>query len=266
MRRKSLEDSTSLLVEYPCLSEQPGWAEFAEEFDKLERKGKRKKALQRQQVTESVRELLRHCRVILNGEGIFPIRDAAGNAVFLSERQITERRINAAIALAGKVEMLSSSSQEATELRKALDREARRKETQAPRRDKANASATVCCAFLKFVEREQKLPTKNELNIEANRLTKRREETYFGERQFGTFFTPQGTLEKHRVYESVTDFDDKEGGKLKPAFMIVPQSEWDEVCWLKSSGLTEFTTPLGFKGLREAHGKKGKQGKTGRKG
>ena len=176
----------------------------------------------------------------------------------LTRDEVARERMNAAVELAKKVELLLSPSKEGKKLRNACRAEAERKEVPRNRQDKADASAVVCFAFLKFVHREERLPSKKELNVEANRLAKC-EVGGIGERQFGEAVQRDGI--KWLVYDSISkiEFNSDHDMNMGWEYRIVPFLRWDEPKWEKSSGAAEYTTPLGLKGLPEAHEDKGKK-------
>jgi hypothetical protein len=167
-------------------------------------------------------------------------------------------QLNAAVELAKKVEMLLSPEKEGNQLRNALRAEASRREIPRHRQDKATPGAVVCFAFLKFVQREKRFPLKKELNVEANRLSKC-EVGGIGKRRFGEQF--QRADEKFFVYDNISHFDYKcVGDEIRWEFRVVRAVEWDTTKWAESSGLAEYTTPHGLKGLPEAREDKGKRG------
>ena len=59
------------------------------------------------------------------------------------------------------------------------------------------------------------------------------------------------------VYDNISHFDFGEEDEIKWEFRVVRAGEWDKLKWQQSSGLAEYTTPHGLKGLREAHEDKG---------
>jgi len=268
MKSIALKNSDCLLSEYPELANCSEWKKFATEFDKpscIRKRSDARKAF-RPEMKEAVKEMDEHCQFILNGERIanFGRTKADGSNGWWSREEIALGRIVSAVALAQKVQLLFSPSKEGKKLRNALRAEADRREVPRNRQDKASCSAVVCFAFLKFVHRAKRLPLKKELNVEANRLAKCEIEDT-GKKQFGEICERDEV--NWKVYDCISEFDfEADDDEIKWKSRVVPLDAWDRPKWESSSGLAEYSTPLGLKGLSEAHEDKGKkQGQKDRK-
>jgi|GEM_PF-3051244 len=256
MSSHPLTNSGSLLSEYPFLEQDPGWRTFVDEFDRPQHVKKRMQAIRsfQKEPSASVKELESHCRTILSKIAAWCPRNADGTREFLTRDEAVRVQLNAAEELAKKVKILLSPEKEGNQLRYALGAEAKRREIPRSRQDKGSPAAIVCFAFLYFVRREERLPSKRELNVEANRLSTC-ELGGTGKRLLGEVF-PSGR-EKFVVYDNISHFDFGEEDEIKWEFRVVRAGEWDKLKWQQSSGLAEYTTPHGLKGLREAHEDKG---------
>lgn len=258
MRRWVLKDSAAaLLVEYPFLAGEVGWDGFVREYDDPPCIKKRADALKafRPQMGQAVSEMDEFCQVILNKKGL--ARRGRPNSILYTSLDEVRERITAAVALAEKVELLFSPCREGAKIRHALKAEAKRRAMPPLKYDKATPATVVCYSFLRFVHREECLPTKKQLNVEANRLTYS-EGGPLAEMRFGEVFHRGGM--EYRIYDCVRNSGTWEDDTGKTWFecRIVPSFQWDQPRWPTVSGMTEFTTPLGLKGLPEAHNDKGK--------
>lgn len=248
---------SDLLEDHPELEHQKNWQKFAEEFDKEECIKERRKVMSayRPKQGEQALHLMQLCHIITSDLAAF--RRAEESPLDLWSKT----RIDAALELTRKVMECFENTDEGKSLRNAMRAVAEKKRSPEPRRDKASPASSVLFAFKKFVDRERRLPTKKELNIESNRLRKC---VKMGnrERQFGEQFNENGN--ELVFYDSIiTDLDRDADDKIINTwkFRAVPLASWNEPQWEASSMLAEYSTPLGLKGLSEAHGDKGKRSK-----
>ena len=245
----------------PRIDRDAGWAAFVKEFDNPQYCAKRLDSAnhcQKQKQHTEIRETERLCMIIRNGETLaFPpqfIPD--GSKFYLTEEQATKKRIDASIALAEKVWLLLSPSGHGERLRRMFEAEAERKSKGA----KKQSMTDLCLALLEFIRREERLPTKKELNIEANRLHHCLH-GYSAEKVHGNTIQIKGTTsvaDRLVVYDCgpVTAYDESRNLVTRMECRIVPYNEWEEPRWGVTT-YSDYSTPCGLKGLPEAHKDKG---------
>lgn len=272
MKRKKISTSEDLLENHPQLAQEKGWDKFAREFDKQKCREYRMEAMAAYKTRESeqVQCLKKLCQNVLNdGLSAEFKRTEGGGREQISQEEQTRTRIDAAVQLARKVLECFESTTTGNSLRSAMRSAAEKGGNPWVRQDKASPAAIVLNSFLKFLNRERKLPTKKEVNIESNRLRSCVEIVEFGneERHFGERLVHNG--ETWIVYDCfVSDIDWDVGGETKVVWRsrAVPSEQWDVTQWKQSSRLTEYSTPLGLKGLPEANEDKGKKARLKRFG
>ena len=260
MKNRKVSTSKDLLKFYPFLEQQKEWAKFAEEFNKPEcRKNRIKaaRALRIPEQPEAIGEILHHCNWVLHGEilSFLPEIGDDGNERFLSPKQVAISRLKAATSLAEKVELLLSYTDAGAELRSGLERAIKRLQYQPDTRSIMDAFNAMCL----FIRREERLPSKKELNIEVNRIKKCNVEHIMEDLpSFGQIIMREESVLRngrpvcakvsYRVYDFTKGYgiDDEYNECRWIQCRLVPRECWEESYWVDTS---EIWKPGGFSGL-----------------
>lgn len=245
----------------PRIDRDAGWAAFVTEFDNPKHCANRQKSANsclKPKQHSLIREIEHLCMITRTSETLaFPPQFSPdGSKFYLTEEQATKKRIDASITLAETVWLLLSPSKNGEGLRRKFKAEAGRKSKGAKKRSMTD----LCLALLEFIRREERLPTKKELNIEANRLHHCLH-GYSAEEVHGKIIQPKGTTSVADllvVYDCgpVTAFDESRNLVTRMECRIVPYHEWEEPRW-SVTNYSDLSTPCGLKGLPEAHKDKG---------
>ena len=262
VKRGKISTSKDLLQFYPFLERQKEWAKFAEAFDKPEcrkNRGKAARALEAPEQPDEIREMLNHCNWVLRAEtlSLLPKIDDDGKASFQTPEQDVESHLKAATALAEKVELLLSDSEAGAEMRSGVEQAVKSLKHRPDTRSIIDAFKAMCL----FIRREQRLPSKKELNIEAFRM-KWNECHVMEERpKFGQLITlEKSTLDKgqvvsrevpYRVYDfkECYGLDDEYNEGKWIECRLVRDVSWNELYWKDPR---EIWKPGGFSGLPKA--------------
>jgi len=262
MKQRKISTSKDLLRIYPFLEQQKGWGKFAEEFDKPEcRKNRAKaaRALKAPEQSDEIREMLNHCNWVLRGEtlSVMPEIDDDGKESFLTPEQVAEVRLKAATSLAEQVEMLLSDTVAGAEMRSGVEQAIKRLRHQPDRRAILHAYNALC----RFIRREQRLPTKKDLNIEAYRMTWNEPHVMEDRPKFGQFIAlekcvmenrrPVSSVVVYRVYDFIEHhgMDDQYNERKWIECRLVRAANWEDLYWIDTR---EIWVPGGFSGLPKA--------------
>lgn len=231
MKRRAVSNSKDLLEFYPFLEDQKGWAKFATAFDKPECKEKRRnaaRACRRPVTSRKVKDMRTLCSWIRHGEllSCMPNLNGDGQQVDLSPVGVTRRRLQDACSLASAVEMILSDSEGGRILRQAIEDEIAALRFQPDTRSIYDA----CIALFRFISREERLPTKKELNREVNRMKKCNVVHVMEKRpQFGdTIKRLVPTLNEGRMIETEMQYRVYEYEKNHGV-----DDNWNEVYWFE---------------------------------
>ena len=170
MRRRLIRTSNDLLDWKPCLADDPAWSSFAEEFDKPEHiktRSKATRAVLGPVRSGDVKELGNLCFSILHGQEFvaLPFWDEEQQMErHLSREEEEAKRISEGRVLAQRVEDLVAGNEAGKRLLEAIKTEHDRADFQPDTRSIFEACKALFC----FIGREERLPFKRELNLEAN--------------------------------------------------------------------------------------------------
>lgn len=256
--------SNDLLTLCPKLKSDREWESFAKEFDMPKCRKNRSTAARACKPPvrpKMICDMARHCFTILRWDAALglPDLDIEGEPVALETAKAN--RIDSAIILAEMVELLLSDSEVGRLQRKTVGDETKRLMRESSGSNRRNVY-DLCLAFLNFIKREEKLPTKKELNIEANHL-QNCTRGYIGNQKFGdVIYHPKSgsksRADRFHVYESSEEYAfDEITVKTWSEYSLIPNNEWGVERW-PGTQFSDVSTPAGFKGLREANEDKGK--------
>jgi hypothetical protein len=265
MKRKTVSTSKDLLNFYPFLEGQKGWTKFASKFDKPEfRKHRMEAARARRGPKQSkiVRDCLNHSSWIINAEALanMPICETDSSERFLTPEELLESQKSSAMILAKAFKLLLTDSRDGNRLRDEIMKEIERLRTIAPSRNIAEA----CEAFFRFIERENRLPTKQETNWEANHIYHGKIEEFHIKSRMKDGDHLEKNGKQYRAYGCYEDLrmDDQYCDFSGIACKLVPAEEWKQLRWEDASNSSHLWKSCGFSGLPE--GKRGKVGKRQR--
>lgn len=252
--------AADLLKVYPKLAKDEGWAKFAQEFDKPEHCKNRAVAARacRPEAKKEILELRKLCGVVLTDEWIAQISQLRddGTSSSLTSEQVSSNRIAASVALAKKVELLLCGTDKGNALLRLIEAEGKRR----TEKEKHRNHTDCCVALLEFIQREERLPTKKELSIEANRLIEI--EKIIGKKTHGEIVRKNGSksrADQYYVYDCRQKLKLNHESKLFEQvweFRMTPRHRWDKPRWI-GPDYSRVSKPVGLQGLPEDHKAKG---------
>jgi hypothetical protein len=165
--------SKDLLRKFPFLKETPGWGKFAEAFDKPECVKKRDEAKRAHEGAEPSQIVLDLHKLINR----IPLEFTSGMGFLVDwekhdiSAEETQRVFKAAVALSKVLLLFMGDSKGGKLLRNAAEQEAERNRLSNLERaeQETRMGHEAYLALCSFVDREKRLPSKKELNLEAGR-------------------------------------------------------------------------------------------------
>lgn len=255
MKRFS-NSSKGLLQAFPFLQEQKGWERFAKEFDRSEcRKARSKasRATRGERESKLICELKTHVSVIRNRHILdsFSFIHDDGTETYSTEEEKQKRILKSAEFLSDQMNLLLTISENGDKARRALTKEIDRKTRKLDQRNITD----VFEAFLNFVQRESRLPSKKELNSEANRIEESKKNAPIpGKRKFGDEIKKSDSRADRFI---VFHCEEKHGDGMGENWLwhqcqIVRANEWESPRWDEADFSKKILKPAGFAGLPKA--------------
>jgi hypothetical protein len=247
-----IRTAADLLKVHPKLAKDEGWEKFAQEFDKPEYCKSRAVAARacRPEAKKEILELRKLCEVVRTDEWIAQISQLRddGTSSALTSEQASSNRIAASVALAKKMELLLGGTDKGNALLRIIEAEGKRRAKKEAHRN----SMDCCVALLEFSQREERLPTKQELAIEANRLIEI--EKIIDQRKHGDVVKKSGSesiADQYYVYDcrQTLKFDHKSKPHV-PVWecRITPRHLWSAPRWIGKE-YNSASKPVGLMGL-----------------